>query len=127
VLCGAALFAAFPQVYSIVLSALHLPIVLMLVCLIFRGVSFEIRGKAKATKHLWSLAFMYGSAGATFMQGVILASYLQGIPVTNREFSGDAFQYGLHYRTRRSQDAGSSLDSCIDCYRYRFLSKSPQC
>jgi cytochrome d ubiquinol oxidase subunit II len=91
VLGGAALFAAFPVVYSIALSALYLPIVLMLVCLIFRGVSFEIRDKARRTKNLWSLAFMFGSAGATFMQGVILASYLQGIPVTNREFSGDAF------------------------------------
>jgi cytochrome bd ubiquinol oxidase subunit II len=91
VLGGAALFAAFPLVYSIALSALYLPIVLMLVCLIFRGVSFEIRAKAGKTKNLWSFAFMFGSAGATFMQGIILASYLQGIPVKNREFAGDTF------------------------------------
>jgi cytochrome d ubiquinol oxidase subunit II len=91
VLGGAALFAVFPVVYAITLSALYLPVVLMVVCLIFRGVSFEIRGKARKTKNLWSLAFMFGSAGATFMQGVILASYLHGIPVMNREFSGDEF------------------------------------
>jgi len=91
VLGGAALFAAFPEVYSIVLSALYLPIVTMLVCLIFRGVSFEIREKATRTKNLWNLAFVAGSAGASFFQGVILGAYLQGIPVTNGVFAGPSF------------------------------------
>jgi cytochrome bd ubiquinol oxidase subunit II len=91
VLGGAALYAAFPVVYSIALSALYLPIIFMLVCLIFRGVSFEIRGKANRTKNLWSLAFIAGSAGASFFQGVILGAYLHGIPVANNIFAGDAF------------------------------------
>jgi cytochrome bd ubiquinol oxidase subunit II len=91
VLGGAALFAAFPVVYSVALSGLYLPIIFMLVCLIFRGVSFEVRGKAARTKNLWSLAFICGSAGAAFFQGVILGAYLHGIPVTNGVFSGDAF------------------------------------
>jgi cytochrome bd ubiquinol oxidase subunit II len=91
VLGGAALFAVFPEVYSIVLSALYLPIVTMLVCLIFRGVSFEIREKATRTKNLWNLAFVAGSAGATFFQGVILGAYLQGIPVADGVFAGPAF------------------------------------
>lgn len=91
VLGGAALFAAFPNVYSIVLSAMYLPIVTMLVCLIFRGVSFEIREKANRTKNLWNLAFVAGSAGATFFQGVILGAYLQGVPVANNSFAGPAF------------------------------------
>jgi cytochrome bd ubiquinol oxidase subunit II len=91
VLGGAALFAAFPMVYSVALSGLYLPIIFMLVCLIFRGVSFEVRGKADRTKNLWSLAFICGSAGAAFFQGVILGAYLQGIPVTNGVFSGDPF------------------------------------
>jgi len=95
VLGGAALYAAFPVVYGVALSALYLPIVMMLVCLIFRGVSFEIRGKAKRTKHLWDLSFMVGSAGASFFQGIILGAYLQGIPVTNESFSGDSF-FWLH-------------------------------
>ena len=47
VLGGAGLFAVFPVVYSTVLSALYLPLIFMLVCLIFRGVSFEIRAKAR--------------------------------------------------------------------------------
>ncbi|CAN7275752.1 cytochrome d ubiquinol oxidase subunit II [Caballeronia sp. LjRoot31] len=91
VLGGAALYAAFPVAYGVALSALYLPIVMMLVCLIFRGVSFEIRGKAKRTKQLWDLSFIAGSAGAAFFQGVILGAYLQGIPVTNASFSGDSF------------------------------------
>ena len=91
VLGGAALYAAFPVVYGVALSALYLPIVMMLVCLIFRGVSFEIRGKAKRTKHLWDLSFIVGSAGAAFFQGVILGAYLQGIPVANESFAGDSF------------------------------------
>jgi cytochrome d ubiquinol oxidase subunit II len=91
VLGGAALFAAFPMVYSVALSGLYLPIIFMLVCLIFRGVSFEIRGKANRTKNLWSLSFICGSAGAAFFQGVILGAYLQGIPVKDGIFSGDPF------------------------------------
>jgi cytochrome d ubiquinol oxidase subunit II len=91
VLGGAGLFAAFPMLYSTVLSALYLPLVLMLVCLIFRGVSFEIRAKASRTKHLWDLAFIGGSAGATFFQGVALGAFLDGIPVADGRFSGDAF------------------------------------
>ncbi|WP_109476263.1 cytochrome d ubiquinol oxidase subunit II [Paraburkholderia sp. C35] len=91
VLGGAALFAAFPMVYSVALSGLYLPIIFMLVCLIFRGVSFEVRGKANRTKNMWSLAFICGSAGAAFFQGVILGAYLHGIPVKNGVFSGDPF------------------------------------
>lgn len=91
VLGGAALFAAFPMVYAVALSGLYLPIVFMLVCLIFRGVSFELRGKASRTKNLWNLAFICGSAGAAFFQGVILGAYLHGIPVKNGVFSGDPF------------------------------------
>ncbi|AFT89581.1 cytochrome d ubiquinol oxidase subunit II [Paraburkholderia phenoliruptrix] len=91
VLGGAALFAVFPTVYSTVLSALYLPLIFMLVCLIFRGVSFEIRAKANRTKHLWDLAFIGGSAGAAFFQGVALGAFLQGIPVIDGAYAGDAF------------------------------------
>jgi cytochrome d ubiquinol oxidase subunit II len=88
---GAALFATFPLAYSITLQALYLPIVLMVVCLILRGVSFEIRDKATRTKNVWSLAFTLGSAGAALFQGIILGAYLQGIPVQNGSFSGDVY------------------------------------
>jgi cytochrome bd ubiquinol oxidase subunit II len=93
VLGGAGLFAAFPVVYSTVLSALYLPLIFMLVCLIFRGVSFEIRAKANRTKHLWDLAFIGGSAGASFFQGIALGAFLQGIPVTDGRYAGGAFDW----------------------------------
>jgi cytochrome d ubiquinol oxidase subunit II len=91
VLGGALLFAVFPVVYSTVLSALYLPLVFMLACLILRGVSFEIRAKANRTKHLWDLAFLGGSTGTAFFQGIALGAYLEGIPVKNGEFAGDPF------------------------------------
>ncbi|MBU6494656.1 MAG: cytochrome d ubiquinol oxidase subunit II, partial [Burkholderiales bacterium] len=93
VLGGAGLFAVFPVVYSTVLSALYLPLVFMLVCLIFRGVSFEIRAKANRTKPMWDLAFIGGSAGAAFFQGVALGAFLQGIPMADGRFAGGAFEW----------------------------------
>lgn len=93
VLGGAGLFAVFPVVYSVVLSALYLPLVFMLIFLIFRGVSFEIRAKARRTKPLWDIAFVGGSAGATFCQGIALGAYLQGIEVKNGVYAGGAFDW----------------------------------
>ncbi|RFU44139.1 cytochrome d ubiquinol oxidase subunit II [Paraburkholderia sp. DHOC27] len=93
VLGGAGLFAVFPVVYSTVLSALYLPLIFMLACLIFRGVSFELRAKANRTRHLWDLAFIGGSTGAAFFQGIVLGAFLQGIPVANGTYAGTAFDW----------------------------------
>ena len=51
VLGGASLFAAFPLAYATVLSALYLPVILMVITLIFRGVAFEFCFKANSSKH----------------------------------------------------------------------------
>jgi len=89
VLGGAGLLAAFPTAYAIVLSALYLPIVLMLLGLVFRGVAFEFRFKAGArTRHLWDHAFVGGSLLATFSQGVTLGAYIDGITVRDGAFAG---------------------------------------
>ena len=74
VLGGAGLFAAFPLAYSVVLTALYLPLLIMLIALIFRGVAFEFRFKAKRTRHVWDAAFIWGSIVATFAQGVVLGA-----------------------------------------------------
>ena len=67
VLGGAGLFGAFPLAYSVLLSALYLPLVLMLLGLIFRGVAFEFRFKASdRNRHWWDKAFIGGSIVATF-------------------------------------------------------------
>ena len=94
VLGGAALFGAFPLAYSVVLSALYLPLILMLVGLIFRGVAFEFRFKATADKrHIWDKAFIGGSIVATFFQGAALGAFIDGIPVVNREYAGGGLDW----------------------------------
>ncbi|MFT0621628.1 cytochrome d ubiquinol oxidase subunit II [Ectopseudomonas guguanensis] len=94
VLGGAGLFGAFPLAYSVVLSALYLPLILMLLGLIFRGVAFEFRFKAKADRrHLWDKAFIGGSLTATFFQGVALGAYINGFEVVNRTYAGGPFDW----------------------------------
>ncbi|MFW1858069.1 cytochrome d ubiquinol oxidase subunit II [Acinetobacter defluvii] len=93
VLGGAGLYAAFPLVYSTVLSALYLPITFMVVALIFRGVAFEFRFKATRTKYLWDQAFIWGSILSSFFQGVILGAYIQGIETTNGIYSGGGWDW----------------------------------
>ena len=94
VLGGAGLFGAFPLAYSVVLSALYLPLIFMLLGLIFRGVAFEFRFKAKDHKrHLWDKAFIGGSLTATFFQGVALGAYIDGLPVVNRAYAGGSLDW----------------------------------
>ena len=94
VLGGAALFGAFPLAYSVVLSALYLPLIFMLIGLIFRGVAFEFRFKAREEKrHIWDKAFIGGSLLATFAQGVALGAFIDGIPVVNRQYAGGALDW----------------------------------
>lgn len=93
VLGGAGLYCAFPVVYSTLLPANYLPLILMLTGLIFRGAAFELRAKANRTQHLWDLAFTCGSALATFCQGVVLGSLLQGIQIADGHFVGGSFDW----------------------------------
>jgi len=94
VLGGAGLLAAFPLAYSVVLSAFYLPFIFMLLGLIFRGVAFEFRFKASdRRRHWWDKAFVGGSMVATFFQGVILGSYITGIPVAHRAYAGGTLDW----------------------------------
>ena len=89
VLGGAALLAAFPLAYSVILSALYLPIILMLVGLIWRGVAFEFRFKAdEAHRPFWDKAFAWGSYIATFCQGVALGTFINGFAVSDGAYAG---------------------------------------
>ncbi|GGI77956.1 cytochrome d ubiquinol oxidase subunit II [Legionella impletisoli] len=78
---GAMLYGAFPIVYGLLLPILYMPIMLMLVALIFRGVSFEFRFKAEASKPIWNWAFALSSIAAAFFQGVILGAFVQGFNI----------------------------------------------
>jgi cytochrome bd ubiquinol oxidase subunit II len=89
VLGGAALLAAFPLAYSVILSALYLPIILMLIGLIWRGVAFEFRFKAdEAHRPFWDKAFAWGSYIATFCQGVALGTFINGFKVSDGAYAG---------------------------------------
>ena len=91
VLGGAGLLAAFPKAYALVLSALYLPVLLMLIALVFRGVAFEFRFKAQRGKPFWGAAFALGSMCAAFAQGVILGALVEGMPLQEGKYVGGAF------------------------------------
>lgn len=78
---GAMLYGAFPQVYGLLLPILYMPLTLMLIALIFRGVSFEFRFKASQSKPFWNWAFAISSIAAAFFQGVVLGCFVQGFPI----------------------------------------------
>lgn len=94
VLGGAALMAAFPLAYAIILSALYVPLVLMLLGLIWRGVAFEFRFKAdEHHRAFWDKAFAGGSYVATFFQGVALGAFLDGFQVEKGGYAGGALDW----------------------------------
>lgn len=94
VLGGAGLFGAFPLAYAVIIDALTIPLSLMLVGLIFRGVAFEFRFNATPShRPFWDKAFMGGSMLATFCQGVVVGAVINGFQVTDRAYSGGAFDW----------------------------------
>src|SRR6201981_738484 len=88
IMAGVTLLAAFPIAYSILLPAFYLPVILMLLALGFRGVTFEFRVQSKLHRRGWSVAFAVGSLVAAFMQGLILGGLMQGVKVENQHFAG---------------------------------------
>ncbi|BDU15098.1 cytochrome d ubiquinol oxidase subunit II [Lysobacter auxotrophicus] len=91
VLGGAGLLAAFPKAYAVVLSALYLPVLLMLIALVFRGVAFEFRFKANRAKFAWGVAFSLGSMVCAFAQGLILGALVEGMPLQDGKYMAGAF------------------------------------
>uniref|UniRef100_B8HVK0 Cytochrome d ubiquinol oxidase, subunit II n=1 Tax=Cyanothece sp. (strain PCC 7425 / ATCC 29141) TaxID=395961 RepID=B8HVK0_CYAP4 len=80
VLMGGGLFGAFPLAYATILSALYIPILLMVFGFIFRAVAFEFREQARR-KWFWNIAFGIGSFTAALGQGFALGAVLRGIDV----------------------------------------------
>ncbi|MGE5271649.1 MAG: cytochrome d ubiquinol oxidase subunit II [Thiohalocapsa sp.] len=94
VLGGGGLLAVFPLAFAIIVPALYFPLTVMLLGLIFRGISFELRFKATGTaRRRWSAAFHYGSLVATLAQGLVLGAFVQGFRVGGRAFIGGAFDW----------------------------------
>jgi cytochrome bd ubiquinol oxidase subunit II len=102
VVAGGATFAAFPGWYATMFSALYLALVLLLVALFGRGVSFEWRGKRESARWRtgWSLALTIGSILIPLLLGVALGDLLHGLPINqSHNFTGNFFDlltgYGL--------------------------------
>jgi cytochrome bd ubiquinol oxidase subunit II len=96
VLGGGGLLVAFPKAYAVIMPALYLPVIVMLLALVFRGVTFEFRGIAHR-KGRWNVVFAAGSTLTAFCQGVILGGLIQGITVENGEFAGGAFDWATPF------------------------------
>lgn len=104
---GASLFAAFPEWYASLFSGFYLPLLLILLALIARGVAFEYRGKGKtvgANETTWKRTFdwmiVIGSAVPALLWGVAFANIVQGVPLNAQHvYTGTIFtllnSYGL--------------------------------
>ena len=104
VLGGVALLAAFPLAFAIIIPAVYFPILFMLLGLLFRGVAFEFRHMSQKRER-WDRSFFAGSVVATFAQGVVLGTYVQGIPVAGRQYTGG----GLDWVTPFALATGAGL------------------
>ena len=94
IVAGAAMFAAFPGWYATMFSGLYLALVLLLVALIIRGVSFEYRGKraAERWRRTWDVLMTAGSLLAPLLIGVALGDLLHGLPINaHQEYTGSFF------------------------------------
>lgn len=96
VLGGGGLWVAFPMAYGVIMPALYLPVIIMLLALVFRGVAFEFRTVSRS-KTWWNFAFAFGSTLAGFFQGVILGALIQGITVRNGAFAGGHFDWATPF------------------------------
>jgi len=91
---GGALFAAFPEWYATLFSGFYLPLFLILVALIIRGVAFEYRGKRddQAWRDRWDWAIIIGSFLPALLWGVAFANIIRGVPIdSSHEYVGGFF------------------------------------
>ncbi len=91
VVTAVVLWGAFPVVYATLLSAFYLPLLVMLVGLILRGVAFEFRYKTERLRWVWDAGFAGGSLAAAFIQGMTVGALVQGLPIENGQYAGGDF------------------------------------
>jgi cytochrome d ubiquinol oxidase subunit II len=91
IMAGVALLAAFPIAYGVLLPAFYIPLIVMLLALGLRGVSFEFRYQVEQGRRFWDAAFGVGSIVAALMQGLIVGGLIQGVAVDGERFSGSVF------------------------------------
>ncbi len=97
VLGGGGLWVAFPHAYAVIMPAFYLPVIVMLLALVFRGVAFEFRWLAQSSRKYWNFAFAAGSTLAAFCQGVILGGLVSGIRVENGVYAGGPLEFATPF------------------------------
>jgi len=95
VFAGATLYGAFPLAFSVIMPILYLPVFIMVIALLFRGISFEFRLKGIKSKPFWDICLFLGSLFSTIAQGLILGTFVQGFSLTVRS-EGDPFSQWLN-------------------------------
>jgi cytochrome d ubiquinol oxidase subunit II len=91
VMAAIALFAGFPIAYGILLPALYLPLIIMLLALGIRGVTFEFRVQSRSYKRQWDAAFGVASIVAALAQGAAAGALIFGVHVEADRFAGSVF------------------------------------
>lgn len=93
IMVGAGLFGAFPIIYAVFLPAFYLPIALMLLALVFRGVAFEFRYRTVRMRWLWDNGFWLGSIIVAFVQGAAIGTLVRQIPIADGQYAGGPFEW----------------------------------
>jgi cytochrome d ubiquinol oxidase subunit II len=97
VLGGAGLLVAFPRAYAVIMPAVYLPVIVMLLALVLRGVAFEFRSVARTSKAWWNVAFAAGSAVAGLCQGIVLGTLIVGIEVVDGAYAGGPYDWATPF------------------------------
>jgi cytochrome bd ubiquinol oxidase subunit II len=93
VVSGVILWAAFPVVYSILMPAFYLPVLLGVAGLILRGVAFEYRHQTERMRWIWDVSFACGSLVAAFMQGAMVGALVEGLPIADGRYAGSLLSW----------------------------------
>ena len=93
------LWGAFPVVYATLFSAFYLPLLLMLAGLILRDVAFEYRYKTERMRWIWDASFAGGSLVAAFMQGMTVGALVEGMPISDSQYTGGEFGWFSPFAT----------------------------
>ncbi len=96
VLGGGGLLVAFPRAYAVIMPAFYLPVIVMLLALVFRGVAFEFRTVSQSKTWL-NVAFTFGSTLAALSHGVILGGLIQGVKIENGVYAGGALDWATPF------------------------------
>jgi cytochrome d ubiquinol oxidase subunit II len=88
IMAAITLLAGFPRAYGILLPAFYIPIILMLLSLGLRGVSFEFRHNSAAARRRWDAVFAGGSLAAALAQGLVVGGLIQGVDTDLDSFGG---------------------------------------